>query len=72
MINATSFMGTEQIGYTGVPWCGASALQETGLRRAAVSDAEANTKTFLLHCLLLTVPRGSLSLGLCAWISILN
>lgn len=71
-MNATSSVAMEQISYTGVSRCGASALRETGLRRAAVSDAEANRKTFLLYCLLLTVPRGSLSLSLCAWITILN
>lgn len=38
-INATSSVAMEQIGYTGVSRCGSKCPAETGLRRAAVSDA---------------------------------
>lgn len=49
-------MAEGQTGYSGVPRCGAGVLQEPG-QGPAVSDAEAYQKTFLLCCLLLTIPQ---------------
>lgn len=50
-------MAEGQTSYSGVPGFGAGALQEPGLEGAAVRDAEAYQKTFLLCCLLLTIPQ---------------